>query len=201
MKSEVRSQKSEVSGQWSVVSGQWSYSVYCLLLTAYCLLPTEVLASQNYLQNLRVYKNSDELRVVIDFLNPIKAEIVPSFYEKSIQFDISDAYIHPAKRLFEIGNEFLEHIYALQHSKDTVRMRMVVEKSGFSLKDGVSVEKDDKSLIIIIKKSTVTSHQSPATSHQPPVGIQQPEIKSLAEKLPLVTANTAHTQDIKPVIN
>ncbi len=162
MKREVRSQKSEVRNKES--KDRFSVlcllsSVFCLLLTAYSLLPSETWASQNYLQNLKVYKNPDELRVVMDFLSPIKAEPVTSFYEKSVQFDIPDTYIHPAKRVFEVGDEFLKYVYALQHSKDKVRMRLLVAQSGISLKDRLSVLKDDKNLIIVIKKAAVTKSQ------------------------------------------
>ncbi len=162
MKREVRSQKSEVRNKES--KDRFSVlcllsSVFCLLLTAYSLLPTDVWASQNYLQNLKVYKNPDELRIVMDFLSPIKTEPVTSFYEKSVQFDIPDTYIHPAKRVFEVGDEFLKYVYALQHSKDKVRMRLLVAQSGISLKDRLSVLKDDKNLIIVIKKAAVTKSQ------------------------------------------
>ncbi len=63
MKREVRSQKSEVRNKES--KDRFSVlcllsSVFCLLLTAYSLLPSETWASQNYLQNLKVYKNPDE---------------------------------------------------------------------------------------------------------------------------------------------
>ncbi|MBI5747501.1 MAG: FliO/MopB family protein [Nitrospinae bacterium] len=126
------------------------------------MMPSETWASQNYLQNLKVYKNPDELRVVMDFLSPIKAEPVPSFYEKSVQFDMPDTYIHPAKRVFEVGDEFLKYVYALQHSKDKVRMRLLVSQSGISLKDRLSVLRDDKNLIIVIKKTAASKGQETA---------------------------------------
>ncbi len=148
--------KQKIAGQ---VLGRQIF-VFFLLLTPYSLLLTaEAWASQNYLQSLKVYKNPDELRVVIDFLSPIKAEPVPSFYEKSVQFDIPDTYIHPAKRVFEVGDEFLKYVYALQHSKDKVRMRLLVAQSGISLKDRLSVLRDDKNLVIVIKKTAVTKSQ------------------------------------------
>ncbi|MBI3584851.1 MAG: FliO/MopB family protein [Nitrospinae bacterium] len=130
----------------------------CLSVVVF-MMPSETWASQNYLQNLKVYKNPDELRVVMDFLSPIKAEPVPSFYEKSVQFDMPDTYIHPAKRVFEVGDEFLKYVYALQHSKDKVRMRLLVSQSGISLKDRLSVLRDDKNLIIVIKKTAASKGQ------------------------------------------
>lgn len=151
--------KQKIAGQ---VLGRQIFVLF-LLLTPYSLLLTaEAWASQNYLQNLKVYKNPDELRVVMDFLSPIKAEPVTSFYEKSVQFDMPDTYIHPAKRVFEVGDEFLKYVYALQHSKDKVRMRLLVAQSGISLKDRLSVLRDGKNLIIVIKKAAVTKSQETA---------------------------------------
>jgi flagellar protein FliO/FliZ len=176
----------------------------CLSVVAF-ILPAEASASQNYLQNLKVYKNSDELRVVMDFSSAIKAEPIPSFYEKSIQFDMPYTYIHPAKRVFEVGDEFLKYVYALQHSKDKVRMRLLVAQSGLSLKDRLSVQRDDKNLIIIIKKLPAASQQLQAaslpvqTGRQSPVDSQRTEIKSLVEELPSVIGNNANAQEIKSV--
>ena len=138
------------------------FCVHLCLSVVTFILPAEAMASQNYLQNLKVYKNPDELRVVMDFLSPIKAEPVLSFYEKSVQFDMPDTYIHPAKRVFEVGDEFLKYVYALQHSKDKVRMRLLVSQSGISLKDRLSVLRDDKNLIIVIKKAAAAKGQETA---------------------------------------
>ena len=138
------------------------FCVHLCLSVVTFILPAEAMVSQNYLQNLKVYKNPDELRVVMDFLSPIKAEPVPSFYEKSVQFDMPDTYIHPAKRVFEVGDEFLKYVYALQHSKDKVRMRLLVSQSGISLKDRLSVLRDDKNLIIVIKKTAAAKGQETA---------------------------------------
>ena len=135
------------------------FCVHLCLSVVTFILPAEAMASQNYLQNLKVYKNPDELRVVMDFLSPIKAEPVLSFYEKSVQFDMPDTYIHPAKRVFEVGDEFLKYVYALQHSKDKVRMRLLVSQSGISLKDRLSVLRDNKNLIIVIKKAAAAKGQ------------------------------------------
>jgi len=138
------------------------FCVHLCLSVVTFILPAEAMASQNYLQNLKVYKNPDELRVVMDFLSPIKAEPILSFYEKSVQFDMPDTYIHPAKRVFEVGDEFLKYVYALQHSKDKVRMRLLVSQSGISLKDRLSVLRDDKNLIIVIKKAAAAKGQETA---------------------------------------
>ena len=138
------------------------FCVHLCLSVVTFILPAEAMASQNYLQNLKVYKNPDELRVVMDFLSPIKAEPVLSFYEKSVQFDMPDTYIHPAKRVFEVGDEFLKYVYALQHSKDKVRMRLLVSQSGISLKDRLSVLRDNKNLIIVIKKAAAAKGQETA---------------------------------------
>ena len=151
--------KIAVSSQQSAVSSQWAVGRVFILSSVFCLLSSVAFASQNYLQNLKVYKNPDELRIVMDFLSPIKAEPVPLFYEKSVQFDMPDTYIHPAKRVFEVGDEFLKYVYALQHSKDKVRMRLLVAESGISLKDRLSVLRDDKNLIIVIKKAAATKSQ------------------------------------------
>ncbi|MEK6590141.1 MAG: flagellar biosynthetic protein FliO [Nitrospinota bacterium] len=128
--------------------------VFSLVLYAYCFSPAEVSGYQNHLKDLRVYKNSDELRIVIDFSYPLKTEPNFSAYEKSIQFDMSDVYIHPSKRVFDINDELLKHIYALQHSKDSVRMRLVLTQNGLRLKERLSVLKDKKNLIISIKKGS-----------------------------------------------
>jgi len=138
------------------------FCVHLCLSVVTFILPAEAMVSQNYLQNLKVYKNPDELRVVMDFLSPIKAEPILSFYEKSVQFDMPDTYIHPAKRVFEVGDEFLKYVYALQHSKDKVRMRLLVSQSGISLKDRLSVLRDDKNLIIVIKKAAAAKGQETA---------------------------------------
>ena len=138
------------------------FCVHLCLSVVTFILPAEAMASQNYLQNLKVYKNPDELRVLMDFLSPIKAEPVPLFYEKSVQFDMPDTYIHPAKRVFEVGDEFLKYVYALQHYKDKVRMRLLVSQSGISLKDRLSVLRDDKNLIIVIKKAAAAKGQETA---------------------------------------
>ncbi|MBI3814432.1 MAG: flagellar biosynthetic protein FliO [Nitrospinae bacterium] len=210
MKPGVRSQESGVKSQ--KLGGR-----VFILASGFWLLASAAFASQNYLQNVKVYKNSDELRVKIDFSSPVKTEPVPSFYEKSVQFDLPDVYIHPSKRVFDIEDSLLKHIYALQHSKDKVRLRLVLTQNGITLKENLSLTRNKNNLIITIKKHVVMSRspeRSEGETNPSPVGSQQPavrseesivnsqqtEIKNTIEELPLFTANTAHAQDIKPVM-
>jgi flagellar biogenesis protein FliO len=167
---------------------------YFLLLTFYFLLSTEAQASQNYLQNVKVYKNSDELRVKIDFSSPVKTEPIPSFYEKSIQLDLPDVYINPSKRVFDIEDGMLKHIYALQYSKDNVRLRLVLTQNGITLKENLSLTRNNNNLIIAIKKTPVAIHQSPAASE-----ISKPEFPELVSEAGI--SESEQVIEMPPLIN
>ncbi len=111
------------------------------------------LSDFNYIKDLKTYSDDRELRVVVDFKRHLAAYQGPIFYEKSIQIDFPDTYLHPSKRVLEVGDDMIFRINVVQHTRDTVRMRLMHVTDGSGIEERFSLSIEDKILVISIKRA------------------------------------------------
>lgn len=76
------------------------------------------------LDEMSVHSDKGRARVVFRFAKDWRPQLVPLFFEKSIQFDIEGTYVNPSKRSFNFGGEHVKEILAYQINPTTVRVRI-----------------------------------------------------------------------------
>lgn len=106
----------------------------------------------NYLNDIKAYTSETDIRFSIYFKKTIKNYKGPIFYEKSIQIDFPDAYLHPAKRKFQIDSGLIEEVLAYQFAKNVVRVRFVLKHSQYDLEKNFTLETKGKGIIFSLKK-------------------------------------------------
>lgn len=113
------------------------------------------LSAYNYLQGIETSSSEDEIKIALNFSKPIKDVREPQFFEKSIQFTFNKTYVKPAKKTFNIGEELISDVHIYQYDKNTVRLRLVIDKEDLWDEDRLTYEKKGNQLVISVsKKST-----------------------------------------------
>lgn len=110
------------------------------------------LSSLTRLDGVSVYSDSNEARVVLRFDKKLALKTEPVFFERSVQFDIKDVYVSPAKRKFKLRDSLLTSAVAYQLSPSMVRVRLFTSEDSRSFKQRWSMSFNDGLMIFKLKK-------------------------------------------------
>ncbi len=106
----------------------------------------------NYLNDIKAYTSETDTRFSVYFKKPIKNYKGPIFYEKSVQIDFPNTYIHPAKRKFQIDDGLVKEVLAYQFSQDVVRVRFVLIHSQYDLDKKFTLDTSERGMVLSLKK-------------------------------------------------
>ncbi len=113
----------------------------------------------NTFKNLTAYKAGDEFRLVLSFDGKPKSAV--KYFEKSIQIDVADAQVNPARKIFDVSNAGIDEIKIYQFDPKTVRIRILpVDGDAASLKNRINFS---------VKDGKLTAKLSPNKPIPPPI--------------------------------
>lgn len=149
----------------------------------------------NYLNGIKAYTLETGISFSLDFKKPVANYSGPIFYEKSIQIDFPKAYLHPARRKFQINDELIQEVLAYQFSENIVRVRLVLARSEYDLDKNFTIKNEGSKVVFFLKKY---SSDPLERLLQTSVPAAEPEkISKTEEKHDLVTTTSKLAQEGK----
>lgn len=115
------------------------------------------LSALNRLEGVTVTEKEGMIDAVFKFAEEYKGAFTPSFYQKSIQIDLPNAYTNPAKREFRPGADSVTNVTAAQVSSDKVRARLFLPGDPRSFSSAWKVKRDGASVTLTLEKKASTS--------------------------------------------
>lgn len=134
------------------------------------------------LEGITVTENDGGIDTVFKFAEEYKGEFTPSFYQKSIQIDLPNAYTSPAKREFRAGGGSAINAMAAQVSANKVRTRLFVPGDPRAFSSAWKVKRDGATVTLTLEKKASVSAASAKDS--------SPE-KAAAKPAPVEPAQSA----------
>lgn len=118
---------------------------------------TVQLQGLNYLKDVVVEKQGGVLVIRLDLQDSNVNFKPPVFFKKSVQVDLTNSYIRPAKRFFPTDDFRIPQVYVSQFDANTVRVRFIVGEDTQIINKNFHIEKQDGSLAIRVDKNVVAS--------------------------------------------
>lgn len=128
-----------------------------ILVTANPALSAVNLSGLNRLEGITVTEKDGGIDTVFKFAEEYKGAFTPSFYQKSIQIDLPNAYTSPAKREFRPGADSVTNVTAAQVSADKVRARLFLPGDPRVFSSAWKVKRDGASVTFTLEKQASAS--------------------------------------------
>ncbi len=154
------------------------FTICFVLFTIGPVFAAASLGGFNRLNDINAYNSKEGIRFYINFTKPIENYSGPVFYEKSIQIDFPNAYLHPSKRSFQIGDELIKEILAYQYKKDVVRVRFVLTRSQYDLDNNFTIDTKQKGVIFSLKYPSDPLSKLLETGAPAPAKVKKPVAKA-----------------------
>lgn len=106
-----------------------------------------------FLQDIYSDLSEDGLTVRFEFNKPVLNSGKPVFSETSVQIDIPQASVRPAKRFFYTGDSRIPQIVASRLNSKTLRVQFVLGEKLPLLKENFQVEDKGRSLVVHLFKN------------------------------------------------
>jgi flagellar biosynthetic protein FliO len=123
-----------------------------ILVTANPVFSAANLSGLNRLEGITVTEKDGGIDTVFKFAEEYKGAFTPSFYQKSIQIDLPNAYTSPAKREFRPGANTLTNVTAAQLSADKVRTRLFLPGDPRAFASAWKVKRDGATVTLTLEK-------------------------------------------------
>lgn len=111
------------------------------------------LSGMNYLENVTTRHQDGELVLRFEFKNPVGSYEAPVLFQKSIQIDVPNAYVEPAKRYFRTGDSQVWQVFAAQFDRRTLRLRLMLGDEAENISEKLHWEEQGRALILRINKN------------------------------------------------
>ncbi len=111
------------------------------------------LSKLNYLRDISIETGEDALTFHLKFSRPLAKNPRPEFFGKSVQIELPNAYIHPAKRYFYSDDSPIDQVYASQLDVDRVRVRFVYNASQTDMASNFRIRRKGSELTIRVDKN------------------------------------------------
>lgn len=102
----------------------------------------------NRLNNVSAVSGADSFTLRLDFQHPLEQYRQPTFYNRSVQIDIPNAYVQPAKRYFSTDHPAIPEIFASQFDPGTLRIRLVLGDDVLDSAENFEVRSDGNFLTV-----------------------------------------------------
>ncbi len=139
------------------------------------------LSGLNKFEGVSVYSDTSETRVVFRFAKDWKADPNPVFYKKSIQIDVMNSFITPAKRKFQIGDTIVRSVQAYQISPSKVRLRLFLTVDPRNFSEQWSGSVNGNLMILALERKGAPKPQTiqakPASTTKKPIEIKHKAVK------------------------
>ncbi len=109
------------------------------------------LTEYNALRNVEVFHQGEELVMRFDFKNPIRQQLVPHYFKRSVQLDFSLTYVDPPKRHYDIEESPITQVYVSQFDSRLMRVRFILAQENGLDKRHFNFSKEGNSLKVRIK--------------------------------------------------
>ena len=109
------------------------------------------LTGLNRLEGITVTEKDGQIGAVFKFAEEYKGAFTPSFYPKSIQVDLPNAYTTPAKREFHPGGS-ITNAMAAQLTLDKVRTRLFLSSDPRAFSSAWKVKRDGATVTLTLEK-------------------------------------------------
>ncbi len=122
-----------------------------------CSAPVESstdLSKLNYLRDIYIETGEDALIFHLEFDKPLTKNPRAGFFNKSVQIDLPNAYIHPAKRYFYSDDYPIDQVYASQFDSNRVRVRFAYNDSQTDLRGNFRMRRSGNELTIRVNKNS-----------------------------------------------
>jgi flagellar protein FliO/FliZ len=132
------------------------------------------LTGLNKLEGITVTEKEGEIATVFKFAEEFKGAFTPSFYPKSIQIDLPNAYTVPAKREFHPGGS-VTNAMAAQLSADKVRTRLFISSDPRAFSSAWKVKRDGATVTLTLEKksgATIAPVKDTAVTPAKPLAIE-----------------------------
>lgn len=110
------------------------------------------LAGLKKLEGITVAENDGGIEMAFRFAEEYKGEFTPSFFQKSIQIDLPNAYTNPPKREFRAGSGSAINAMAAQVSANKVRTRLFIPGDPRSFSSAWKVKRDGSTVTLSLEK-------------------------------------------------
>ncbi|MBI3795149.1 MAG: FliO/MopB family protein [Nitrospinae bacterium] len=130
--------------------------VFVLAVIAVLLSMGRADAAPNAFKDVYTSTSGDKLKLELRFEKAPKTII--NYYERSIQMDVSDGFVSPARRVFDIDKAGIKTISVYQLKPRLLRIRIAPEDGGMkALKEAFSFSANKHGVVMLIgKKSAAT---------------------------------------------
>lgn len=157
-----------------------------ILVTANPAFSVAKLTGLNRLEGITVTEKEGGIDTVFRFAEEYKGAFTPSFYPKSIQIDLPNAYTNPAKREFRPGAGSVSSATAAQLTLDKVRTRLFLSGDPRSFSSAWKVKRDGATVTLTLEKKAA-AHIAPVKDRAPELVV--PPARPLAVETPHETVS------------
>jgi flagellar biogenesis protein FliO len=124
-----------------------------ILVAANPAFSAATLTGLKKLEGITVTEHDGGIDTVFKFAEEYKGEFTPSFYQKSIQIDLPNAYTSPSKREFRAGAGSAINAMAAQVSANKVRTRLFVPGDPRAFSSAWKVRRDGSTVTLTLEKN------------------------------------------------
>ena len=177
-------------------------NVIVVLLAMVAILSGRAEAAVNSFKDITSYTSGEEFRIVMAFSGTPKP--IVKYYEKSIQIDIADAHVSPAKRVFDVNHVGIKSINVYQANPNLLRIRIFPSEGIKELKESFSSSVNHEKLVFsvgpkgaallpVTEKLTPQEESASKTAASNPSAM--PETPKAAIETPVMAEEAAKTEE------
>ncbi|MBF0169738.1 MAG: flagellar biosynthetic protein FliO [Nitrospinae bacterium] len=175
-----------------------------LLMTPTPVVAAVDLTRMNRLEEVTLFHEGEGARLVIRMKGPVEKVPTPSFFQKSIQLDLTGVYSVPAKKELPLDSPQLSMAGIYQRSPQQLRIRLFTRADGRTLAGRTKIAAEGNLLILSMTTPAPAApvaaapapEQAPVAAPAPTNAPPAPDVEELA--LPVVKNDPLRSAPIAP---